>query len=231
MIGVCSGWAGDVREIGNGRAAELATCRQSPRKRTIRHTVLAGSNRLSRLAIRPKRCLPLAPTSDLSPEQAAIARHVWDSPDRVILIRGAAGTGKTHTMKATIAGIDRPVVVLAPSAEASRGVLRHEGFAEADTVARFLIDEKFQETAKDGVIWVDEAGLLGIRQVRAVFDAGRPPGGPRRAPGRQAAARLGRARGDAPRARGVRRAARGRAAGHPPPEGPLQGGRRVPVQG
>ena len=80
----------------------------------------------------------------LSPEQQAICRHVWDSPDRVILIRGAAGTGKTHTMKATIAGIDRPVVVLAPSADASRGVLRKEGFDEADTVARFLIDEKFQ---------------------------------------------------------------------------------------
>jgi ATP-dependent exoDNAse (exonuclease V) alpha subunit len=110
------------------------------------------------------------PKSDLSPEQAAIARHVWDSPDRVILIRGAAGTGKTHTMKATIAGIDRPVVVLAPSAEASRGVLRKEGFAEADTVARFLIDEKFQEKARGGVIWVDEAGQLGIRQVRQVFD-------------------------------------------------------------
>ena len=109
--------------------------------------------------------------ANLSPEQLQIARHVWDSPDRVILIRGAAGTGKTHTMKATIEGIDRPVIVLAPSADASRGVLRKEGFAEADTVARFLMDEKFQETAKGGVIWVDEAGLLGIRQVREVFDA------------------------------------------------------------
>jgi len=108
--------------------------------------------------------------SDLSAEQAAIARHVWDNRDQVIMIRGAAGTGKTHTMKATIAGIDKPVVVLAPSAEASRGVLRKEGFAEADTVARFLQDEQFQNKAKNGVIWVDEAGLLGIRQVRQVFD-------------------------------------------------------------
>jgi AAA domain/TrwC relaxase len=107
----------------------------------------------------------------LSPEQSAIARHVWDSPDRVILIRGAAGTGKTHTMRTTIQGIDRPVVVLAPSAEASRGVLRKEGFTEADTVARFLMDDDFQQQAEGGVIWVDEAGLLGIRQVRQVFDA------------------------------------------------------------
>ena len=36
----------------------------------------------------------------------------------------AAGTGKTTAMKTAIAGIDRPVVVLAPSADASRGVLR-----------------------------------------------------------------------------------------------------------
>ena len=112
-----------------------------------------------------------APPSDLSPEQAAIARHVWNSTDRVILIRGAAGTGKTHTMRTTIEGIDRPVVVLAPSAEASRGVLRKEGFKDADTVARFLMDDDFQSKAKGGVIWVDEAGLLGIRQVRQVFEA------------------------------------------------------------
>ena len=82
-------------------------------------------------------------------------------------------TGKTHTMKTTIAGIDRPVVILAPSASASRGVLRSEeggGFTEADTVARFLIDREFQHKAKNGVIWVDEAGLLGMRQTRQVFD-------------------------------------------------------------
>lgn len=127
-----------------------------------------GSNQLS-ASVSDENRLSSAPA--LSPDQAAIARHVWNSPDRVILIRGAAGTGKTHTMKAAIAGLDRHSVVLAPSAEASRGVLRKEGFAEADTVARFLIDEKFQEQARDGVIWVDEAGLLGIRQVREVFDA------------------------------------------------------------
>ncbi len=112
-------------------------------------------------------------TSDLatlSVEQQAIARHVWESPDRVIMIRGGAGTGKTRAMKTIIEGIDRPVVVLAPSAEASRKVLRDEGFAEADTVARFLIDEKFQQKAKGGVIWIDEAGLLGIRQVAQVFE-------------------------------------------------------------
>ena len=32
----------------------------------------------------------------LSDEQKAAVRHVWDSSDQVILIRGGAGTGKTH---------------------------------------------------------------------------------------------------------------------------------------
>jgi conjugative relaxase-like TrwC/TraI family protein len=106
----------------------------------------------------------------LSSEQQAICRHVWQSPDQVILIRGAAGTGKTRTMSAAVDGIDKPVVVLAPSAEASRGVLRKEGFAQADTVARFLMDNKMQDNARGGVIWVDEAGLLGIRQLAELFD-------------------------------------------------------------
>jgi conjugative relaxase-like TrwC/TraI family protein len=107
----------------------------------------------------------------LSAEQQAICRHVWESPDQVILIRGAAGTGKTRTMRSVVDGIDKPVVVLAPSAEASRGVLRKEGFGEANTVARFLMDDEMQGKARGGVIWVDEAGLLGIRQVAKVFEA------------------------------------------------------------
>jgi conjugative relaxase-like TrwC/TraI family protein len=113
----------------------------------------------------------------LSEEQRAICRHVWDSPDQVLLIRGAAGTGKTKTMRAAIDGIDKPVVVLAPSADASRGVLRSVeggGFHEAETVARFLLDEPMQEKARGGILWIDEAGLLGIRQVSQVFEvAGR----------------------------------------------------------
>ena len=43
-------------------------------------------------------------------------------------------------------------------------MLREEaGFAEADTVARFLKDEKMQASARGGVVLVDEASLLGTR--------------------------------------------------------------------
>ncbi len=71
----------------------------------------------------------------LSPTQAAAVRHAWQSPDRLIIIRGAAGTGKTTMTKALLAGVDAPWVILAPSAEASRGVLRREGFEGAETLA------------------------------------------------------------------------------------------------
>ena len=107
----------------------------------------------------------------LSAQQQAAVRHVWQSPDRAILVRGGAGTGKTSMMKVAVDGIELPVVVLAPSADASRGVLRGEGFAEANTIAHFLKDESFREKARDGVIWIDEAGLAGIRQLDQVFIA------------------------------------------------------------
>ena len=57
------------------------------------------------------------------------------------------------------------------SVKASREVLREEaGFANADTVARFLKDQEMQETARNGVILVDEASQLGTRDMLKVFD-------------------------------------------------------------
>ena len=41
-------------------------------------------------------------------------------------------------------------------------MLRQEGFASADTVARLLLDEALQERARGQVIWIDEAGLLAV---------------------------------------------------------------------
>ena len=102
----------------------------------------------------------------LSAEQRAAVLHVWNSGDQVMLIRGGAGTGKTTAMTPAIAKIGAPVVLLAPTSDASRDNLRAEGFKDANTVAAFLGDEDMQESVKGGgIIWVDEAGLLRIEEL------------------------------------------------------------------
>jgi conjugative relaxase-like TrwC/TraI family protein len=109
----------------------------------------------------------------LSEEQQRIVRSIQESTDRVLLIRGAAGTGKTALMQEAVEVIEasgKRVFPLAPSAEASRGVLRAEGFADADTVARFLLDTRRQEGMRGQVLWIDEAGLLGSRTIARLFD-------------------------------------------------------------
>jgi hypothetical protein len=126
------------------------------------------------------RCRPLGdPDRPCSREwfndgQKNAVSHVLGSRDRVMIIRGVAGTGKTtleQEIGEALAESGKPVVALAQSVKASREVLRQEaGFADADTVARFLKDKDMQESGRDGVILVDEASQLGTRDMMQVFD-------------------------------------------------------------
>ncbi|MBE7506224.1 MAG: AAA family ATPase [Planctomycetia bacterium] len=109
----------------------------------------------------------------LNDGQRRAVRYLLTSKDRVMLIRGAAGTGKTSMAQEAVEAIEaggKRVFMFAPSADASRGVLREDGFAHADTVARLLFDERMQSEVRGQVIWIDEAGLLGSRQMTEVFD-------------------------------------------------------------
>ncbi len=106
--------------------------------------------------------------------QKAAVRHALGSRDRVMIIRGVAGTGKTtleQEIGEALAEAGKPVVALAQSVKASREVLCEEaGFATADTVARFQQDQGMQEAARNGVILVDEASQLGTRDMLKVFE-------------------------------------------------------------
>ena len=89
-----------------------------------------------------------------------------------MLLRGAAGVGKTTLMKEAVETIEArgtKVFAFAPSADASRGVLQDEGFKDADTVARLLVDQKLQQKLASQLIWIDEAGLLGVKTTADVF--------------------------------------------------------------
>ncbi|MGA2870317.1 MAG: MobF family relaxase, partial [Verrucomicrobiota bacterium] len=92
----------------------------------------------------------------LSDEQRNAVRHILQSKDRVTAIRGGAGTGKTTMMKEAVAAIESSgarVFTFAPSAEASRGVLRSDaGFANAETVEALLQNPKLQAQVRGQVI-------------------------------------------------------------------------------
>ncbi|WP_269537012.1 MobF family relaxase [Cerasicoccus fimbriatus] len=103
------------------------------------------------------------PDADTAEQKAAVL-HVLRSTDWVTGLVGRAGTGKTTLMQEVKAGLEkngRKMVVCAPTAEASRGVLRREGFKNADTIAKTLMDDVIQRDLKGNVLWIDEAGMLG----------------------------------------------------------------------
>jgi conjugative relaxase-like TrwC/TraI family protein len=111
--------------------------------------------------------------AELSKEQRDAAQTILGSRDTVTALKGGAGTGKTRMMQATVRAIEstgKQVFTFAPSAEASRGVLRSEGFENAETVESLLIDPKKQAAVRGQVLWVDEAGLLSARDMKRLFD-------------------------------------------------------------
>jgi conjugative relaxase-like TrwC/TraI family protein len=108
----------------------------------------------------------------LNAEQKAAVRHVLTSTDRVMLVRGAAGTGKTTLLKAAekeMRALGHDMHLFAPTAEAARGVLKADGFDQAETLARLFADREMQSNLRGGIIWVDEAGLVGMRDTKELF--------------------------------------------------------------
>jgi conjugative relaxase-like TrwC/TraI family protein len=116
---------------------------------------------------------PIELDPQLSDEQRAAAMTILGSRDKVTGLKGGAGTGKTRMMQATVAAIEntgKQVYTFAPSAEASHGVLKSEGFSNAETVERLLIDDKMQKKINGQVLWIDEAGLLSVKDMKRLFD-------------------------------------------------------------
>lgn len=108
----------------------------------------------------------------LDGQQGKAIAHVLTTCNQVAIIRGAAGVGKTTLMVEAaehIAASGKELFVVAPTAQASRGVLRDEGFKNAETIAMLLMDKNFQNRLQGQVLWVDEAGLLGTGDTVAIL--------------------------------------------------------------
>jgi len=116
----------------------------------------------------------------LSDEQEKAALHVLKSRDTVTGVVGKAGTGKTTMMRATRDALEsetgRHVFAFAPSSQASRGVLKKEGFKDAETLEMLLRNEKLQEKTRGQVLWIDEAGLVSSKDMRRLMEVAKKNG-------------------------------------------------------
>ena len=123
------------------------------------------------------RCEAFSPTTQVNDKflnkgQKEAITKIWQSKDFITVLEGGAGVGKTTLAKIAVAGIEeqgQKVHMFAPSAQASRGVLRADGFKDANTVASLLHSQKKQNSLKNQVIWIDEAGLLGTPTLHKVL--------------------------------------------------------------
>ena len=122
----------------------------------------------------------------LSKEQRTAVSLILNSGDRAVVLRGRAGTGKTHTLASAIEGIasvTREVACFAPSTQAVE-ILRRDGEEQAQagriaaatalrdtqTIQRLLVDPVTQASIRNKAVVIDEYGLLSLRQLKAVVD-------------------------------------------------------------
>lgn len=122
----------------------------------------------------------------LSKEQRTAVSLILNSGDRAVVLRGRAGTGKTHALASAIEGmasVNREVACFAPSTQAVE-ILRRDGqeqaqagrsaaataLRETQTIQRLLVDPVIRASIRNKAVVIDEYGLLSIRQLKAVVD-------------------------------------------------------------
>jgi conjugative relaxase-like TrwC/TraI family protein len=111
---------------------------------------------------------PYIASDKLNPEQNEVIRFVLNSRDRIVNIRGAAGTGKTATLRelrGAILDSGHEVIAIAPTMSAVEE-LQKVGFKDAVTIERLLQDMSRQSAIRGKVLIVDEAGMVSGRQMR-----------------------------------------------------------------
>lgn len=141
-------------------------------------SMLSEEERLIERAVKGKASRPaLNPNYEidnpiLNEGQRAAIDRVLSSNDQITMISGDAGVGKTTSLIEVKKGIEaagRRMFAFAPSADASRQVLRAKSFEQADTIAKLLRSEKMQDELRDNVLLVDEAGLVGVPTMNKLF--------------------------------------------------------------
>lgn len=128
------------------------------------------------------QCPPLRAShtarGSLNEEQHAALAALLNSPDRVMALRGVAGTGKTEVLRELVEAVTgrHEVIAVAPT-KTSVQALQQAGLPAAQTVQHFLTNERFKASLRHPLIVVDEAGLLSNRQMLELIELTHTNGG------------------------------------------------------
>jgi conjugative relaxase-like TrwC/TraI family protein len=109
------------------------------------------------------------PADRLGEDQRRAIYHVLRTSDRITGLKGLAGTGKTTALRELVAACKEAKIeplFCAPTAAAT-DVLRKEGF-EAVTLQSLLLSKP--SSLKDKLIVLDEAGAVGMDDMKRLFD-------------------------------------------------------------
>lgn len=161
------------------QASDLIIGERGDRRMVTTHAVLADEEKVIDFARAGRgACSPYQKRLGhfnrewLNGEQKEAVRHIVESRDRVMVVRGAAGVGKTTLLQEAREAIEQSgtkVFAFATSSTASRIALREAGFEEATTLATLMINTRLQEKARGQLLLVDEAGLVSARSMAELF--------------------------------------------------------------
>jgi conjugative relaxase-like TrwC/TraI family protein len=142
------------------------------RETVVSPATLADENECIRIAREGRdSCGPVGAPPErqsLSDDQFAAAVQLGASRDRVMVLQGDAGTGKTTALRVIAqAANHRGLTVFgcAPSSGATE-ILRRELTPWAETLQQLLVSESLQRNVRGALVIVDEAGLISVRQMR-----------------------------------------------------------------
>lgn len=145
----------------------LATKESLEREQRIITAVDRGIGQYARLG----GTVDFEPREHLRDEQKRAVQQILDSQDFAINLRGAAGTGKTATLREIERGLretGRDITAIAPTRSAVEE-LQKVGFGDAMTVSRLLEDQTAQAAVRGRVLIVDEAGMISGRQMNGIL--------------------------------------------------------------
>jgi len=159
--------AGAILRDGN----EVATAESLQREREMVECINQTVGSLPRLG--GTRAFIASDT--LRPDQKHAIQFVLDSRDGAVNVCGAAGTGKTATLRElhrALREAGRDVLAIAPTMSAVEE-LHKVGFRNAQTIERLLQDPRSHSLLGGRVLIVDEAGMISGRQMSELLELSR----------------------------------------------------------